>query len=136
MENKTLNSATPETGALTGSTMTNNAAATSRDTQFGGTNANRSHRGGGAFRMRCPHCNALAKTRSSEAVTTLVRELRFQCTNVDGDNFCGATFVASLEINRMIVQSASPNPRIKLPIAPPRAPRSPRGPAALPAPQT
>lgn len=126
-----MNSATATLGALSGTDMNTDAVAEPRDTQFGGRHANRSHRGGGAVRVRCPHCGTLAKARSSEEITPLFRELRFQCTNVDGDDFCGATFVAALEIRRMIVQSARPNPRIKLPVAQPRPRRRLTGPAAL-----
>ena len=111
--------------------MNTDAVAEPRDTKFGGRDANRSHRGGGPMRVRCPHCGTLAKARSSETITPLYRELRFQCTNVDGDEFCGATFMAVLEIRRMIVQSARPNPRIKLPVAAPRARRRLTGPASL-----
>lgn len=111
--------------------MNTEAVAEPRDTQFGGRHANRSYRGGGAVRVHCPHCGTLSKARSSESITPLLRELRFQCKNVDGDDFCGATFVAVLEIRRMIVQSARPNPRIKLPVASPRPRGRPSGPASL-----
>lgn len=124
-------SAMTMTGATSGTELTMDACAPAADTRFGGVQANRSHRGGGAIRTHCPHCNALAKARSSEALTPLCRELRYQCTNIDGDAPCGHTFVAVIEIRRTIVQSARPNPRIKLPISPPRAPMGLRGPASM-----
>lgn len=127
-----MNRATSNAGAISGNTMTNDTANAPLDTRFGGANANRSHRGGRAVRVTCPHCNAPAIARSSERVTPLVREFRYQCTNVEGDDFCGTSFVAVMEICRTIVQSARPNPRIKLPISKPRN----LHPAALPAPQT
>lgn len=77
-------------------------------------------RHGGTLRTICPHCNAQAKVRSSKTLTPLYRELRFQCTNVEGDDPCGHTFLASFEITRTIVPSARPNPRIRLPIGMPR----------------
>ena len=120
-------------GAQSGNDMNNDAhAAAPRDTRFGGANAPASWRGGRQkqrFTHECPHCGSLAKMRTTRAVTPLFRELRFQCTNVDGDEACGHTFVAALTIERTIVPSARPNPRIKLPIAPPRKNRT-----ALPSP--
>ncbi|MNR93848.1 DNA-binding transcriptional regulator [compost metagenome] len=113
---------------MSGKNMTIQAAAPEpRDTRFGGAQANRSHRGGGAIRVHCPHCESLAKVRTTREVTALYRELRFQCMNVDGDEPCGHTFVASLVIERTIVASARPNPRIRLPIAAPRIRRMPSG---------
>ena len=126
-----MNSAMDIAGAKSGTEHTMDACAPAADTRFGGPQANRSHRGGGAIRMHCPHCNYMAKARSSEALTPLCREIRYQCTNIDGDAYCGHTFVAVIEIRRTIVQSASPNPRINLPISPPRAPMTSRGPAVL-----
>lgn len=124
-------------GAQSGNDMGNDALVEAadmpiRDTRFGGADAPPSWRGGRQkqrFTHKCPHCGSVAKMRTTRAVTPLFRELRFQCTNVEGDEACGHTFVASLEITRTIVPSARPNPRIKLPIAPPRANRT-----ALPSP--
>lgn len=120
-------------GAQSGNDMINGAhTAASKDTRFGGADAPESWRGGRQkqrFTHKCPHCDSLATMRTTRAVTPLFRELRFQCTNVEGDDACGHTFVASLVIERTIVPSARPNPRIKLPIAPPRKNRT-----ALPAP--
>lgn len=109
-------------GAQSGNKMAN-------DTRFGGANANRRHQGGSTIKQVCPHCGSIAKARTSRAVTPLFRELRFQCTNVDGDEACGHTFVCSLVIERTIVPSARPNPRINLSIAPARMNRT-----ALPSP--
>lgn len=83
--------------------------------------------GGSAVKVNCPHCGALAKSRTSKVITPLFKELRFQCSNVDGDDFCGHTFVASLVIERTVVQSARPNPRIRLPISAPRTRRDYNG---------
>lgn len=115
-------------GAQLGNDMNNDAQTTaSRDTRFGGADAPESWRGGRQkqrFTHQCPHCGGLAKMRTTRAITPLFRELRFQCTNVDGDAACGHTFVGSLTIERTIVPSACPNPRIKLPIATPRKNRT------------
>ena len=118
-------------GAKSGTEQTMDACAPAADTRFGGPQANRSHRGGGAIRMHCPHCDHLSKARSSEPLTPLCREIRYQCMNVNGDDPCGHTFVAVIEIRRTIVPSARPNPRINLPISPRRAPMTPRGPTSL-----
>lgn len=74
--------------------------------------------GQGAPRMavQCPHCLNLAQLRTSKVLTPLVKELRFQCMDVE----CGHTFVASLTIDRTICPSARPNPRIQLRMASPR----------------
>lgn len=101
------------------------AQAPASRTQFSGTNqpafsASRP-RHGGTLRTSCPHCRCFAKVRSSETITALVKELRYQCTNLD----CGHTFVASLTIDRTVVQSAMPNPRIRLPVGQPRKPAEP-----------
>jgi hypothetical protein len=73
-------------------------------------------RHGGTLRTRCPHCQQLANVRSSKELTPTYKELRFQCSNTD----CGHTFVASFTIERTIVPSACPNPRIKLKMGQPR----------------
>lgn len=77
-------------------------------------------RHGGTLRCLCPHCDAQAAVRSSERLTLLVKELRYQCSNLE----CGHTFLATLTIERTIVQSARPRPSVKLPIGQPR-PRAP-----------
>ena len=73
-------------------------------------------RHGGTLRTVCPHCQTLAKVRSSKQLTPLFKELRFQCQDLE----CGHTFVASLNIDRTIVPSLKPNPRIKLKVGLPR----------------
>lgn len=67
-------------------------------------------RHGGTMKLRCPHCRAVAAVRTSKELTPVFRELRLQCTDLD----CGATYVASVTIDRMIVSSQKPNPRIRL----------------------
>jgi hypothetical protein len=128
MERRFMKSDIDVSRGHSGNIMTMQAAAPEpRDTRFGGPQANRSHRGGGAFRMRCPHCESLCKARTTREVTPLFREIRFQCTNIDGDEPCGHSFVSSLVIERTIVASARPNPRIRIPIAAPRIRRMPCG---------
>lgn len=109
-----------EVGRLSGSTMhSQQAEATS--TRFSAANqpaafAKPRSRHGGTLRTVCPHCQTLAKVRSSKQLTPLFKELRFQCQDLD----CGHTFVASLNIDRTIVPSQKPNPRIKLKVGQPR----------------
>ena len=73
-------------------------------------------RHGGSKKLCCPHCRADAVVRSSKDLTPLYRELRLQCTDVD----CGGTYVASFTIDRMIVPSQKPNPRVRLKVGQPR----------------
>lgn len=75
--------------------------------------AGRNHRG---VVIDCPHCGGPAGARTSKLVTPLFKEIRYQCENIDGEEPCGHTFVASLTIERTINPSATPNPRIQLPI--------------------
>lgn len=120
-----METATSDNRGLSGTEMNTQPAVRSHERRFGAQHANPSHKGGGALRLRCPHCLSLAKVRTTREVTALYRELRFQCTNVEGDEPCGHTFVASMVIERTIVPSAKPNPRINLPIASPRIRRVP-----------
>lgn len=64
--------------------------------------------------VACPHCRSRARARTSREETPLVREARFQCSNVE----CGHTFVVKLEITSTIAPSQMPNPDIILPITP------------------
>lgn len=73
-------------------------------------------RHGGTMKIRCPHCRAVAAVRSSKDLTPLYRELRLQCTDIE----CGGTYVASVTIDRMIVPSQKPNPRVRLKVGQPR----------------
>ena len=66
--------------------------------------------------VKCPHCRWGLQLRTSRQLTPTFKELRFQCVNLD----CSGSYVASLTIDRTIQPSASPNPSIKLPTAPPR----------------
>jgi hypothetical protein len=70
----------------------------------------------GRNRVTCPHCEAAAHVRSSRAVTDMVRQLFYACTNFE----CGCTFGAQLEITHQISPSARPNPAVMLRTAPPR----------------
>lgn len=73
-------------------------------------------RHGGTMKILCPHCQSMATVRSSKSLTPLYRELRLQCSDVD----CGGTYVASVTIDRMIVPSQKPNPRVRLKVGQPR----------------
>ncbi len=116
MENAGATSGTPMTAVQLAAESASTRFSSSRQPAFGADRP----RHGGTLRCLCPHCEALAKVRDSVRLTPLVKELRYQCSNLE----CGHTFVATLSIERTIVQSAKPNPRIKLPIGQPR-PRTP-----------
>lgn len=111
-------------GATSGTYMNLQHTAEAADTRFSSTRqptfGPKRPRHGGTMRCLCPHCDGLAKVRDSVRITALVKELRYQCSNLE----CGHTFVATLSINRTIVQSAVPRQSIKLPIGQPR-PRTP-----------
>lgn len=79
-------------------------------------------------RAPCPHCTSPTTFRTSRQITAVFRETRLSCSNDD----CGWKGVASLIIERTIVQSAIPDPRIELVIVPPRVSR--RGVSDIPAP--
>ena len=79
---------------------------------------------GSAIRMRCPHCDAMTKARSSRQETRTYKEFVFQCHNVDADPPCGHVFVAAMEVVRTLVPSSNPNPKVNLPVVPARAPRA------------
>lgn len=82
--------------------------------------------GGGAFQSNfrrgygpsCPHCQSLARMRSSRQVSRTVRENYCACTNLD----CGCTFVSQTVVIRILSESNMPHPSVHLPIAPKRAP--------------
>lgn len=64
-------------------------------------------------RMACPHCEAQAEIRTSRLLSNTMRELIYVCTNVE----CGHTFVAMTEIVRTLSPSATPNPKVLLPLS-------------------
>lgn len=63
--------------------------------------------------IRCPHCNSFAASRSSRQMSVTLREINYQCTNLQ----CGHTYVANLEVVRTLSPSAMPNHAIRLPIS-------------------
>ena len=65
--------------------------------------------------IACPHCDSPALIRTSSALTTIVRHIRYRCEN----DACGHVFVAELQVIRTIVPSACPNPEVRLPFANP-----------------
>lgn len=66
-----------------------------------------------ATRFACPHCRAQAEVRSSRMLTLTMRESMYACTNAE----CGHTFVAMTEIVRTLSPSATPDPRVTLPLS-------------------
>jgi ribosomal protein S27AE len=63
-------------------------------------------------RVKCPHCGAPARTRTSKTLSSLYREIYYHCMNLE----CGSTFMASHEIVRMITMPPVPNPDVRLPM--------------------
>lgn len=67
--------------------------------------------------IRCPHCRQRAVTMTSRELSDLVREIYFQCVNIE----CGHRFVAHLGIVRTLVPSMNPRDDVTLPIVERRA---------------
>lgn len=67
--------------------------------------------------MACPHCRSRMRTITSRQLSTLVREIYFDCMNVDCSHRC----VAQLGIVRTLVRSLTPNAQVSLPIVERRA---------------
>jgi hypothetical protein len=67
--------------------------------------------------MACPHCRSRMRTITSRQLSTLVREIYFDCMNVDCSHRC----VAQLGIVRTLVPSLTPNAQVSLPIVERRA---------------
>ena len=65
------------------------------------------------WRVRCPHCDNLAQTRSSRPLSEITREIYFQCTNPE----CGHTWVALLSAIRTLVTSRTPNSKVHIPVS-------------------
>jgi len=67
--------------------------------------------------IACPHCRSRMRTITSRQLSTLVREIYFDCMNVD----CGHRCVAQLGIVRTLVPSLVPDAQVSLPIVERRA---------------
>ena len=67
--------------------------------------------------IACPHCRSRMRTITSRQLSTLVREIYFDCMNVDCSHRC----VAQLGIVRTLVPSLTPNAQVSLPIVERRA---------------
>lgn len=63
--------------------------------------------------MQCPHCSSPAHTRTSRYMSPTCKESYMQCSNLR----CGFTFVSITEVARTLSPSATPNPRVFIPIA-------------------
>lgn len=64
--------------------------------------------------IRCPHCGARCIARSSYEKTSTMREIHYQCLDVE----CGYTYVAALEIVRGLSPSGKPNQDVRVPMSP------------------
>jgi hypothetical protein len=67
--------------------------------------------------ITCPHCDGRVRTQTSRRLSALVREIYFECVDVD----CGHRFVAQLGIVRTLVPSLKPKADVRLPIVDRRA---------------
>lgn len=63
--------------------------------------------------IRCPHCKSRATARSSQEKTETMREITYQCIDVE----CGYTYVASLEVVRGLSPSGKPNQAVHVPMS-------------------
>lgn len=61
----------------------------------------------------CPHCKGKATIRTSRSINPLLRELHYQCHDVE----CGHTFSAWLEVYETISPSAKPDPLVHIPMS-------------------
>lgn len=61
----------------------------------------------------CPHCDSRAIARSSRQLSSTMREITYQCTDVE----CGHTYIANLEVVRTLSPSAKPKTEVRLPIS-------------------
>lgn len=61
----------------------------------------------------CPHCKGKATIRTSRSINPLLRELNYQCHDVE----CGHTFSAWLEVYETISPSAKPDPLVHIPMS-------------------
>lgn len=66
--------------------------------------------------MKCPHCGAWATARASQELSRTLREVFYQCKDLE----CGHTWAATLEATRTISPSGKPDPEIaaQLPYTP------------------
>lgn len=64
-------------------------------------------------RMPCPDCGNPCLIRTSRQMSQLTREYYYACINPE----CGGTYGATMEINRRISPSATPNPKVDLPVS-------------------
>ena len=63
------------------------------------------------MQLTCPHCDGLARVRSSNTVTRCTTELFCECMNTA----CRHTFVAYAEASHTLSPSATPHPLVLLP---------------------
>ncbi|MNK84982.1 DNA-binding transcriptional regulator [compost metagenome] len=63
--------------------------------------------------INCPQCGARSFVRSSRPLSSTMRELMFQCRVVP----CSASWVATLEVSRMLSVGGLPNPHNPTPVS-------------------
>lgn len=65
-------------------------------------------------RIRCPHCDAPAKIRTSRAMSKISREVYYHCTN---SIYCGFVWHGLISAVRTIRPSLTPNPDVHIPLS-------------------
>ena len=63
--------------------------------------------------MDCPQCGSRAFVRSSRPLSNTMRELMFQCRVLP----CSASWIANLEVARMLSVGGVPNPNNPAPLS-------------------
>jgi hypothetical protein len=69
---------------------------------------------GSTYKLVCSHCHAPVRVRTSEGAHLQLRHLYLECTNLA----CAATFRGQLEVTHQLSPSGTPNPTVRLPLAP------------------
>ncbi|MBO1014040.1 ogr/Delta-like zinc finger family protein [Achromobacter sp. SD115] len=59
--------------------------------------------------MKCPHCGTMATARTSKELSRTLREVKYQCRDIE----CGHTWMATLEAVRTLSPSGKPDPEIE-----------------------
>lgn len=64
-------------------------------------------------RFPCPHCEATSEIRTARMLGATLRESIYACTNPE----CGHTFVVRASADYTLSPSATPNPRVNMPLS-------------------
>nr|WP_081466412.1 ogr/Delta-like zinc finger family protein [Collimonas fungivorans] len=61
----------------------------------------------------CPFCSTPPRAVKSRVLSSLMKEITYQCKNPE----CGYSFIASLEISRTLSVSSIAKPEIRVPLS-------------------